>query len=108
MLKATIQSLSEMVVEKMKSDFDPAFAQKAVMADDGAEAGMKAGALISEIPADFWKDKWMLKSLDTSSGRDIIKSDIRTLKANIHSSKDESAAWRKDLTLFDTVEEDED
>ncbi|MET3909982.1 DGQHR domain-containing protein [Bradyrhizobium sp. S3.3.6] len=108
-LKATIQSLSEMVVDRIKSDFDPAFSQSAVMDDGGAEAGKKAAALISGIPAEFWTEEWTLKSLDTSGGRDIIKKDIRILKANMHANPDDATAWRKDLNVFSTGEdEDED
>jgi DGQHR domain-containing protein len=109
-LKATIQSLSEMVVDRIKSVFDPAFSQSsAVMDDGGAQAGKEAAELISGIPTEFWTEEWTLKSLDTSGGRDIIKKDIRKLKANMHKNPNDATAWRKDLNVFSTgTDEDED
>lgn len=106
-LKATIQSLSEMVVDRIKSDFDPAFAQSAVLTDGGAEAGKKAAALIAGVPSEFWTEEWKLKSLDTSGGRDIIKSDIRQLKTNLLGNPDDPAAWRNALRVFGVGENDD-
>jgi hypothetical protein len=82
-LKASIQTLTEMIVEKLKSDYDPAFSDAPVMGDDGVAAGKKAKDLINNIPSDFWTDPWALKSLDTSAGRQIIESDVRTLKRKL-------------------------
>jgi DGQHR domain-containing protein len=107
-MKATIQSLSEMVVDKMKADFDPAFAESVVMADDGAEAAKKAKALISGVPSQFWTEEWKLKSLDTSGGREIIKGDVRHLKMNLLNSGGDAEAWRKNLVVLGSGGEEDD
>ena len=80
MLKATIQKISEMVVDKLRSDYDPAFTTEPVMGDNGSEAGRTARALVGGIPADFWTRPWAMKSLDTSAGRALIEEGIRELK----------------------------
>lgn len=79
-MKATIQKVSEMVVDKLRSDHDPAFTTEPVMGDNGVQAGRTARALVEGIPPTFWTEPWSLKSLDTSAGRELIEDGIRDLK----------------------------
>jgi DGQHR domain-containing protein len=104
-LKATIQTLSEMVVEKLKSDFDPAFSDQPIMTDDGREAGRKAADLIRGIPREFWTDRWSLKSLDTSAGREIIEDDIRTLKRSLRGVEADEVDWKGRLMLYRAMDD---
>ena len=80
MLKATIQKISEMVVDKLRSDHDPAFTTEPVMGDNGSQAARTAQALVDGIPPEFWTQPWSLKSLDTSAGRALIEEGIRDMK----------------------------
>ncbi|MEI8696911.1 hypothetical protein [Mesorhizobium sp. ISC15] len=102
MLKATIQTISEMVVEKLKSDYDPAFSNDPVMADNGEKAGVTAANLVQGIPAAFWERPWTMKSLDTSAGRALIQEGIRELKRIIHQSNggDLPDHWEQRLRLY--------
>ncbi len=100
MLKATIQSLSEMIIEKLKADFDPAFSDS-VITDNGASAGQVAAGLIKGLPIQFWQVPWKLKSLDTSAGRDIIQSDIRALKKTLMANSGVLPEnWMDSLSLY--------
>lgn len=95
--KPTIQSISEMIVERVRNAYDPAFSDgQSVTTASLSEA---AGKLVFGIPAWFWKDDWKLKSLDTSAGRDIIKNDVRDLKKQLFDKKSEQEI-RKQLALY--------
>lgn len=110
MLKATIQTISEMVVDKLKSDYDPAFSNEPVMGDNGAKAGATAANLVKGIPAEFWEMPWALKSLDTSAGRALIQEGIRELKKIVHQSDGIALPdhWEKRLRLYQSAADVED
>lgn len=105
-LKASVQTLTEMIVEKLKSDYDPVFSDAPVMGDNGLTAGKKAKDLIKGIPADFWNDPWSLKSLDTSAGRELIERDIRTLKIKLHEKITEWPQIKSYLSLYKTSDQE--
>lgn len=109
-LKATIQTISEMVVDKLKSDFDPAFSNEPVMADNGDKAGVTASNLVQGIPAEFWQEPWTMKSLDTSAGRALIQEGIRELKRIVRQSDGDALPdhWQQRLRLFQTATDLED
>lgn len=104
MLKATVQTISEMVVEKLKSDYDPAFSNDPVMGDNGEKARATAASLVQGIPAAFWERPWALKSLDTSAGRALIQEGIRELKRVVRQSDgaDLPDHWQQRLRLYQT------
>lgn len=99
-LKATIQAVSEMIVEKLRSDADPAFTNDPITANNGGAAVTTTQNLITGIPIEFWKDSWKLKSLDTSAGRAIIQGDIRELKKVINLAKGEEVEWKSKMQVF--------
>jgi DGQHR domain-containing protein len=107
LLKATIQSISEMIVEKLKSDYDPAFTSAPITASDGAAAAQTAKNLVTGIPVEFWRDPWVLKSLDTSAGRDLIQSDIRMLKKAINDAKGAAINWKTYCQLYRSPADEE-
>lgn len=86
--KATIQAITEMIVDKVRNDYDPAFSDGESLPSSGL--GDAAAKLVVGLPAWFWKEDWELKSLDTSAGRDIIKADLRNLKVQISKQRSES------------------
>jgi DGQHR domain-containing protein len=49
---------------------------------DPSDITNTAKKLTSQIAVDFWLTEWKLKSLDTSAGRDIVKSDLRRIRQN--------------------------
>lgn len=106
-LKATIQAISEMIVEKLKSDYDPAFTNEPITASNGAAAAQTANNLVTGIPVEFWKDEWALKSLDTSAGRELIQQDIRALKRAIHEAKGAPVNWKGVCQLYKAPAEEE-
>lgn len=107
MMKATIQKISEMVVDKLASDYDPAFSAEPGLDDSGAKAGQVAASLVHGVPAEFWTGPWTLKSLDTSSGRELIEDDIREIKRVLMRNRGElPPAWRSTLRLFGRSDED--
>ncbi|VEF36997.1 DGQHR domain [Stenotrophomonas maltophilia] len=82
-MKATIQTITQMVVERLVTQFDPVFSEGGIASDDADEARKVAERLIKGIPVEYWQKPWVLKSLDTSAGRQIIKDSIRRLKNSI-------------------------
>jgi DGQHR domain-containing protein len=106
-LKATIQTISEMIVEKLKSDYDPAFTNAPITASNGAAAAQTAQNLVTGIPVGFWQDPWLLKSLDTSAGRELIQADIRALKKAINDAKDTAINWKAFCQLYRAPSDDE-
>ena len=107
MLKASIQTLSEMIVEKLRSDFDPAFSNEPVTASNGANAGVIAKNLVTGLPVEFWTESWKLKSLDTSGGRDLIERDIREVKRKLAEAKGQDFDWRAICQLYKPPAQDE-
>ncbi len=109
-LKATIQTVSEMVVDKLKSDYDPAFTNDPVMADNGQKAGVTAANLVQGIPAAFWERPWAMKSLDTSAGRALIQDGIRDLKRIVRQSDGGNLPehWEQRLRLYQSPTDLED
>lgn len=105
MLKATIQTISEMVVEKLKSDYDPAFSNEPVMGDNGEKAGATAASLVQGIPAAFWEQPWTMKSLDTSAGRMLIQDGIRELKRMVRQADGGNLPehWEQRLRLYQSA-----
>ncbi len=100
MLKATIQKVSEMVVDKLRSDYDPAFNTEPVMGDNGSQAARTAQALVGGIPPEFWTQPWTLKSLDTSAGRALIEEGIRDLKRLLRDGGEPPADAVRRVRLF--------
>lgn len=98
--KPVIQRVTELVVEHLRRELDPAFSTGSIMAGDADEAGEAAAKLIALIPAEFWQDDWALKSLDTSAGRDIISGSIRVLKSQLAKNTDDEFDWRKGNPLY--------
>lgn len=103
-LKASIQSLTEMIVDRLKAEYDPAFTDEPVMGDDGSLARKKAKDLINGIPSDFWTDVWALKSLDTSAGRQLIEDDIRILKRKLREGATKWPSLKSNLHLYKSGE----
>lgn len=107
-MKATIQRISEMVVDKLASDYDPAFSAGPMLDDSGAKTGLVAAALVHGIPAEFWTQPWALKSLDTSAGRELIEDDIRMAKRLLmRNGGNPPPEWRSSLRLFGRGDDDE-
>ncbi|HEM7588865.1 TPA: hypothetical protein U2J57_005378, partial [Serratia marcescens] len=80
-----------------------AFFTGGIAGDDASEARLATERLISGIPVEFWQENWVLKSLDTSGGRQIIADSIRRLKSAIASHKDEeNFDWRIGNPLIDS------
>lgn len=101
--KATIQTITQMVIEYLVSKLDPAFFTGGIAGDDASEARQATERLISGIPVEFWQEDWVLKSLDTSGGRQIIADSIRRLKSTIASHRDEvNFDWRIGNPLIDS------
>jgi DGQHR domain-containing protein len=100
MLKASIQTLSEMIVDKLASDYDPAFSDGPVTASNGAQAGKTAKDLVRGLPVEFWKEPWRLKGLDTSAGRELIERDIREVKRKLGAAKGQPFDWRSVCQLY--------
>lgn len=98
--KPVIQRVTELVVEHLRRELDPAFSTGNIMAGDANQAGDAAAKLIALIPAEFWQDDWALKSLDTSAGRDIISSSIRVLKTQLAKNPGDDFDWRKGNPLY--------
>jgi DGQHR domain-containing protein len=108
MLKATIQALSEMIVDKLKADFDIAFNDHPIMGDNGDAAGAAARGLMAGVPVPFWQDVWALKSLDTSAGRAIIQDDLRKLKRLVQGNGGALPDdWKERLSLYRAGEDRE-
>ncbi|MBJ7446239.1 MAG: DGQHR domain-containing protein [Brevundimonas sp.] len=105
-LKATIQSLSEMIVDQLKAQYDIAFNDHPIMGDDGKSAGDAARNLMTGVPAEFWQDVWALKSLDTSAGRDIIQDDLRRLKKLVRGTGRLPADWKAQLAVYRIMDDD--
>jgi hypothetical protein len=57
--------------------------------------------IASQIYIGFWQTEWRLKSLDTSSGRETIKEDLKTIRKN----RKERKNWSEGLTLVGFQEE---
>jgi DGQHR domain-containing protein len=55
----------------------------------------------NQIVEQFWRVEWLLRSLDTSSGRDTIKEDIRIIRKN----RKDGVQWYKGLQLIGSVSE---
>lgn len=108
MMKATIQTVSQMVVDKLASDYDPAFSQDPVTSANGDKVAKTARSLIAGIPAQFWSDEWSLKSLDTSAGRALIEESIRDLKRLLRGAPDLPADWKRSLRLYGSSTESDD
>ena len=98
--KPVIQRVTELVVEHLRRELDPAFSTGSIMAGDANRAGDAAAKLIALIPTEFWQDDWALKSLDTSAGRDIISSSIRVLKTQLAKNPGDDFDWRKGNPLY--------
>lgn len=100
--KAVIQTMTEMVVDHLIRQLDPAFFDGGIASEDAAEARNAAQRLINGIPAEFWQEDWVLKSLDTSAGRQIIADSIRQLKRGISDHAGDTAFdWRIGNPLID-------
>ncbi len=54
-----------------------------------------AKSIAEQIPIEFWESIWMGKSLDTSSGRDLIRDQIDKIRQNTI----DGIPWWKGLTL---------
>ncbi len=52
--------------------------------------------IVSHIDMRFWQAEWKLKSLDTSSGRETIKNDIKVMRQNRKNRKE----WSENLALI--------
>lgn len=101
--KATIQTITQMVIEYLVSKLDPAFFTGGIAGEDASEARQATERLITGIPVEFWQEDWVLKSLDTSGGRQIIADSIRRLKSTIASHRDEANFdWRAGNPLIDS------
>ncbi|EKT4483357.1 DGQHR domain-containing protein [Pseudomonas putida] len=98
--KPVMQRITEMVVEFLVKEFDPAFSDGNIMARDAQEAGVAARKLIDSIPVEFWQEEWVMKSLDTSAGRDIISRGIRELKRQAIKNRGIDFDWRKGNPLY--------
>ncbi|MDC3993169.1 DGQHR domain-containing protein [Pseudomonas aeruginosa] len=103
--KPVIQRVTELVVEHLRRELDPAFSTGNIMTNNANQAGEAADKLITLIPIEFWQDEWALKSLDTSAGRDIISQSIRVLKTQLAKNQDEDFDWRKDNPLYQQNED---
>jgi DGQHR domain-containing protein len=51
--------------------------------------------IASQVPIDFWLANWVGKSLDTSSGRELIKDEIQKIRRN----KKDGRNWWEELSL---------
>lgn len=102
--KATIQTVTEMIVERLVKNLDPAFSSGSVTKNNAAEAAATAKDLVTDLPIEFWKEAWGLKSLDTAAGREIIAQSIRKLKSTIHADPDGDVDWRIGNPLFPKVD----
>lgn len=99
--KAVIQRVTEMVVEHLVKLLDPAFANGAITRNNAQDAAEQAKRLVTGIPAEFWKEVWELKGLDTGAGRNIIAQSIRQLKHDVLTHEDEpDFNWRLTNPLF--------
>ena len=103
--KPVIQRITEMVVEHLRRELDPAFSTGDIMSGNASQAADAADKLIALIPAAFWQDNWSLKSLDTSAGRDIISQSIRLLKSQLARNADDEFEWRRDNPLYQQAPE---
>jgi hypothetical protein len=54
--------------------------------------------IVTQIDVDFWLAEWNLKSLDTSSGREIIKDNIKLIRQNRRERK--SWGYRVNFSRF--------
>jgi hypothetical protein len=108
--KPVIQRITEMVVDHLRQDRDPAFQVGDIMDNNAGQAAESAQKLIALIPVDFWKDAWALKSLDTSAGRDMISQGIRFLKIQRAKNPEPDFDWRKENPLYQkgSMEKDDD
>lgn len=102
--KAVIQTITNMIVERIVKERDPAFSPGPITRAGASEARETAIKLIRDIPADFWKEEWSLRSLDTSAGRAIIINSIRQLKINLVNQPNEN--WRSAVQLYGGIETD--
>lgn len=100
--KAVVQTITEMVVQRLVHIMDPAFSTEPITHDSAAPAAKEAAQLVKQIPPEFWKESWALKSLDTSAGREIIATAIRQLKKVFQKPvvPGEEVDWRAGNPLF--------
>jgi len=102
--KPVIQRITELVIEHLRRELDPAFSTGNIMDDNASQAGEAADRLMALIPIEYWKDEWKLKGLDTSAGRDIISQSIRILKSKLTKGQGTDVDWRRDNPLYLTDE----
>ena len=101
LMKATIQTLTEMVVRHVTNTEDVAFqTDNASQQFESASIAQSARDLVSRIPAEFWQDEWALKSLDTQAGRAIIEKDVRAVKKLAVRGEIEGTDWRASLSVY--------
>lgn len=67
-----------------------------------ASVAKASETIAKQINPEFWLAEWNLKSLDTSSGREIIKDDIKRIRQN---RKDEAKDWNHGSRLVGVQEE---
>lgn len=104
--KAVIQTLTSMIVERIVKERDPAFSSGPITRAGASAARETASRLLTGIPEEFWKEVWLMKSLDTSAGRTLIANSIRSLKTNITANPDDD--WRVGVPLYSKLDvEDE-
>jgi len=84
--KATIQSITEYICNKLSDDIVFAMEDIDITDKDVSQRYMKG--LLHNIPEDFWKKTWLLKGLDSQTGRTVIIKEISKLKRNINSGRD--------------------
>ena len=59
--------------------------------------------ILNHLNPEFWKREWISKSLDTSSGRQMVVDEIRVMRRNLL----RGASWDADLRLVADAEQEE-
>jgi DGQHR domain-containing protein len=70
--------------------------------DEIVSVAKASETIARQINPEFWLAEWNLKSLDTSSGREIIKDDIKRIRQR---RKDETRDWNDGFRLVGVHEE---
>ncbi|WP_140787437.1 DGQHR domain-containing protein [Myxococcus xanthus] len=82
--------------EHIVDELDTLSASDFVNVSDASDVTATTKKIASQINSDFWTSDWQLKSLDTSSGRDILKNDLRQIRRN----KKDKLTWSAGLDVL--------
>lgn len=106
--KPVIQRLTEMVVEYLVKTLDPVFTPGKVTKNNAEQAGKAAELMVTNVPAEFWKEDWKLKGLDTGAGRDLITRGVRQIKQlQEEIEADANFDWRTTNPLYMAANDNE-